>query len=449
MTTQKTIGIFTPVHKLNEENLAFLAKSLDLQYDKNFIWLLLLNGEALEKEKEIEEIIKEYAPTVNSSIRHSKTVANIGSLKGECCDILIDDHKVDILFELDYDDALRQDCIKVLLQEAEDNPEAVFFFSNFAHFGINTKGEFESFTYGEFWGWKHRKTKNKTLFGDKELNEMLCFPGKVQYLYRIESAPNHFRAFRVEPYREINGYDKTLPVGDDHDLVCRFYKKFGDKGFKHIEKCLYYQRYDSSTTTHTQNGEIQTQVDKNYVKHSERMFKKWAKDNKLLCLDLGGRFNCPLGYKSVDLQDADFIVDLNKEWSAFPTDSVGVLRAYHLLEHLDDPIHFFNEAYRVLAPGGVLLIEVPSLRGPHAFADPTHKSFWTELNFDYYTNEAKARFIRPQYKGAFQVMRMKEYAWPDGTLCISAQLISLKGWYGDNHWGLKQTGSNFIQNGHS
>ena len=430
-------GIYTPIHRINEKFMADITKSLMSQTYQEFRWVVLLNNGA-----KVEEITKHIPKELlDKTIIASSQESNIGALKAEAAEISFSSYKADILVELDYDDLLHQECLEVLKKEAEKS-EAVFFYSNFAHF--EWKGEtIHSLTYSSYYGWKNIEHYNKEYFGENKLSEMICFPENVEYMYRIESAPNHVRAFKAEPYREIGGYDASLRVGDDHDLVCRFFKRFGQKGFKHINKCLYYQRIHQSTTINL-NREIQEQVDKNYLNHSEEMFLKSAKDKGLLCLDLGGRFNCPNGYKSVDLLDADIIMDLNSTWN-IEDNSVGVIRAYHVLEHLSNPIHFFNEAYRVLSSGGVLLIEVPSARDYHAFADPTHKSFWTEFNFEYYTDERKAKFIRPQYKGAFQSMRLVEYPWSDGTLCISAQLIALKGDYNNRFWGTKLTDEKYIR----
>jgi len=153
-----------------------------------------------------------------------------------------------------------------------------------------------------------------------------------------------------------------------------------------------------------------------------------------LKLDLGGRFNAPPGFTTVDLLDADIIMDLEKPWDAIEDNSVGILRAYHILEHLHDPIHFFNEAYRVLVPGGLLMLEVPSTEGAGAFSDPTHVKFFNLLSFEYYTNEQYAKFIRPQYKGKFQVSRLVQYNWSNPNIpIVSGQFIALKGWY-DLKW---------------
>lgn len=421
------IGIYTPIHKINTEQLDFLVESLRNQTYKNFSWIVIMNGIS----KTDGNLIKNRYPDIDVRPIVSTVTGNIGHLKHHAVRWVQQGYDNDIALELDYDDALHPTCLEEIIKAAENKPKAQFFYSNFAHFDKN-EAEYSAY-YGEVYGWKRRIHKSP-LF-KIELNEMIAFPPKPQYLQRIESAPNHLRAFRIEAYNKIGGYNKELEVGDDHDLMCRFFIEYGEEGFCHINKCLYYQRYDGESTTFSRNKQIQEQVDLNYQKHSENMFLKWTRDNDLLALDFGGRFNCPEGYKSVDLLDADYIMDLNQKWN-IADNCVGVLRAYHLLEHLDDPIHFFNEAYRVLVPGGILLIEVPSMRHPMAFADPTHKSFWTELNFEYYTNEDKARFIRPQYKGYFQKRRIVEYAWPDTTLVISAQLLCFKGEYKSHYWGI-------------
>lgn len=446
------IGIYTPIHKINETELEFLFKSIYLQKRKPDAWVLLLNGKAKSKADKIFEIADKNGVSSFIRVCSSDTMGNIGSLKNEASFILIE-LGMDILVELDYDDYLRADCLELLEKNARNYPDAVFFYSNFAHFKFLEDGLVESMYYSAHWGWKKKNYKDEDVFGSAILNEMISFPAKPQFLARIESAPNHMRAFRASPYKKIN-HDKNLCVGDDHDIICRIFIEHGEKGFCHIDECLYYQRM-GETTTKSHNDLIQNQVKVNYIKYVESLYKKWSEDNNLDMLDLGGRFNSPEGYISVDLLDADWQCDLNTPtWfpikpdtalsKAIEDNSVGIIRAYHLVEHLDNPINFFNEVYRILAPGGLVLMEVPSLNHPMAFADPTHKSFWSELNFLYFTNEKKANFIRPQYKGAFLPVRVEEYPWQDGTLVISAQLTALKGWYNETWWGDKQTDESYI-----
>ena len=420
-----TISIFTPVHKITPY-LDALYDSIKAQdYDGPVEWVIVLNGESRDHDFgdmfAMTAMMQHRGPVV-CVIRTAET-GNIGYLKRLACN----ECNGEILVEVDHDDYLAPDALRLIAQ-AFESPEVQFVYSNFREF----LPDGSSNVYSPAYGWHSRE-----LPGDG--TEMIAFPPLPQYLRRIEWAPNHVRAFRASTYREIGGYDADLEVGDDHDLICRFFLEFGQRGFAHIDKCLYHYRVHDGNTSNgnNRNAAVQAQVDVNYCLYAERMAMRWAKDNSLHCLDLGGRFNSPPGYKSVDLLDADITADLTKPWP-FTTNSVGVLRAYHVLEHLPDTIHFMNEAYRVLAPGGLLLIEVPSTNHPAAFADPTHVRFFNTLSFNYFTTEAKARFIRPHYMGRFQKSRIVEYAWPDGTLVVSAQMIALKGWYDARFCGLKE-----------
>lgn len=71
------------------------------------------------------------------------------------------------------------------------------------------------------------------------------------------------------------------------------------------------------------------------------------------------------------------------------TGSVGAIRASHVMEHIPSGqarLDVMNEAHRVLIPGGTFEIIVPDvLTGTwHAFADPTHVSFWCLESFHYF-----------------------------------------------------------------
>lgn len=69
--------------------------------------------------------------------------------------------------------------------------------------------------------------------------------------------------------------------------------------------------------------------------------------------------------------------------------TVDAMRASHVMEHIpagQPRIDVMNEAHRVLKPGAVFEVRVPNaLSGTwHAFADPTHVSFWCLASFHYF-----------------------------------------------------------------
>jgi hypothetical protein len=83
-----------------------------------------------------------------------------------------------------------------------------------------------------------------------------------------------------------------------------------------------------------------------------------------------------------------------------------------------------KELYRVLAPGGYALIQVPSTDGRGAFQDPTHVSFWNENSFLYYTNRDWAQYIDTPVR--FQAMRLFTTAKNTQEVCwTQAHLVKL------------------------
>lgn len=132
-------------------------------------------------------------------------------------------------------------------------------------------------------------------------------------------------------------------------------------------------------------------------------------------LNLGCSDEVIPGYIGVDIAPpADLIVDLSGgpvprvtfmgafggsvEYDPLPwpweDSTIEAIRAYDVFEHLADKIRTLNEAWRVLEPGGLLDFAVPCVYipekdgspgpvNPGAFADPTHRSYWT-LDCRYY-----------------------------------------------------------------
>ncbi|OXE36899.1 MAG: glycosyl transferase family 2 [Phenylobacterium zucineum] len=298
-------------------------------------------------------------------------------------------------------------------------------YSNSASFQTDT---WESPKFDAAFGWRYRSFP----WRGHELNEAIAWPCSAQMMRFIFWAPDHIRAWRTTAYQAIGGHDQSIKTGDDHDLCCRMLINFGHKNIRHIDKCLYLYRLHGENSCVTANQEVQDQTLRNYLRYSRDLASRWAADEGLDRLDLGGRLNAWTGYKTVDLFDADVVADLNQPWP-FEDNSVGVIRASHIFEHLKDPIHSMNEAFRVLAPGGWLLLEVPSTDGRGAFQDPTHVSFWNENSIWYYTKQQFARFI-PDFKGRFQNSRTvtyfpSEFERTHNIPVVQSDLIALKGDY--------------------
>jgi SAM-dependent methyltransferase len=107
--------------------------------------------------------------------------------------------------------------------------------------------------------------------------------------------------------------------------------------------------------------------------------------DKSLKLDFGCGPNKREGFHGVDninFPNVDFVCDLREKWP-WHDNSVEEGFASHFLEHLtgQERVHFVNELYRVLVPGGKTTIVVPHWASCRAYGDPTHKwppvsEFW-------------------------------------------------------------------------
>lgn len=111
-------------------------------------------------------------------------------------------------------------------------------------------------------------------------------------------------------------------------------------------------------------------------------------------LNLGACDRALEGYLSVDIAPpADQIADLRQAWP-WPDSSVDAVFAHDIFEHLPDKRQTMNELWRVLKPGARADVCVPTIRGVGAVCDPTHVSYWSAGDFEYYEtgNFARERF---------------------------------------------------------
>ena len=179
-----------------------------------------------------------------------------------------------------------------------------------------------------------------------------------------------------------------------------------------------------TNTQFLRNELIQKKTYELFLQYAQSLAEREADINNKLKIDLGGGINPLNGYKTIDLLDADINCDLN-DGIPLEDDSVGVINASHIIEHLRDPLKTMREIYRVLCDGGWAFIEVPSTDGRGAWQDPTHVSYWNQNSFWYYTRESYAKYIR-NTEIRFQEYRLDTSFWEDNIAVTNAWLCAIK-----------------------
>ena len=387
-------------------------ESLCAQTRQDWIWYVLENAggklpEDIAKDSRVKVMQYKNDKPERNSIGDLKRTVNLAA-------------ETDLIVELDGDDFLLPQCLEKVSKVFEDE-SIQYAYSDNADFNAKWESRF----FSEYWGWKRKEF----IYKGHKLWVMSDFEPCAQNFRIMYFQPDHVKAWRRSAYLEVGGHNADIPICDDQDLCYRFYIKYGAKGFKHINECLYMYRMHEKNSCYVYNAEVQTVAHKLYQQYIYQMAERWADDEGLSKMDFGGGLFPKAGYTTVDRRDsADIVCDLNLDWP-IPDNSVGMLRAFHLVEHLRDPIHTMNEAYRVLAPGGFMFIDVPSTDGRGAFQDPTHCSWWNENSFKYYTDKQTAVFIQPQYKGRFQESMLYTYNMGPHVPVVRADLIAVKPGY--------------------
>lgn len=401
-------SIITPEHSI--KNIPFLVElyeSIIVQTYDNWEWVLYLNGEV-----KIKDIPDKICSDERVKIYNGVTNPNVGFIKNKAFFL----GKGDILVEVDHDDLLSEDCLEEL-NAAYQDPEVGFVYSEDLLYDM--RGDEYKIPWNTDNGWTHKWMN----FRGEDFIKIDMFPPTSHSIGIIWYAPDHVRSWRKDIYHKLGGHNPELNICDDHDLVIRTYL---ETKFKFIPKVLYYYRWlpGGDNTQLQRIDAIQVKTFELFHQYGQALAERDADLNGHLKVDIGGGLFPRPGYLTVDKYDADIICDLD-EGIPLPDNSVGVINASHVLEHLKDPIKSMSEIYRVLCDGGWAFIEVPSTDGRGAWQDPTHVSYWNENSFWYYTRKEKAQFIRNETI-RFQEFRLDTVWWDNNIAVTNAWLCAIK-----------------------
>jgi glycosyltransferase involved in cell wall biosynthesis len=390
------LSLFTPTH--NPKYLPDAYDSLRRQDYDNWEWVLVPNGDMPS------EIPAEIRADPRVRIGSDPKTDKIGALKLHACNAA----KGDAFIEFDHDDLLVPETLKKVAAAIVDG--GGFVYSDVAVFN---DGKLDSWAYHHSHGWQ---SYDLNVYG-RPYKVTRCFPITPRCLCEVYYAPDHVRVWSRDAYYGAGGHDPSLPVGDDHDLICRTYLA----GFKftHIGGCGYLYRFHEKNTVKSRQKNIIEQTTKNRIRYTRSLAMEWAKREGLGTAEI-----LPL------VRD--------KQWEfgtrlPFDDNSMGMIAAWDILQFCPPTLqaHFFNEAYRCLAPGAILCVAVPSEKGLYAAMNPLHVTRFNKNSFLYYSNQAFAR-NNPEISCRFQVIHTYE-SFPEPSFkefdmrMLLADLCALKG----------------------
>ncbi len=265
---------------------------------------------------------------------------------------------------------------------------------------------------------------------DGGLVAMPSFEPLPHTIVSARHAPAHVLAFRHSAYDVAGGYDGSLEDEADLDLVCRV---FEHADATRVANCLYVKRGEPESAgrgadlSNMRDGDGQF-----YDRHIESSCLAWARRRGLHALNFGSAYENPAGYTVVDRAEGagvDIVADLSRGLD-LPDSSVGVVRAVDYLVYFEDKVAVFNELYRVLAHGGMLLSLTPSTDGRGAFQDPSHVAYYNENSFWYFTEPDQARYV-PAIDCRFQVSKLGTFFPSDWhrehhISYVAANLVAIK-----------------------
>lgn len=154
-------------------------------------------------------------------------------------------------------------------------------------------------------------------------------------------------------------------------------------------------------------------------------------------LNLGCCDDIRPGWLNVDIvPPADLIVNLTIAPWPWDADTFEEIAARDVIEHLPDKRQTMNEMWRVCQPGAIVRIQVPhATDGDGGHCDPTHVSYWTTSDFEYYHPgiAERERFRNSAYYGVradFNVLNMEcvrfDRHWGGYVVEIQAVLQAVK-----------------------
>ena len=132
------------------------------------------------------------------------------------------------------------------------------------------------------------------------------------------------------------------------------------------------------------------------------------------------------GWFTVDTTgNPNLMCDLNKFPYPFKTSSASKVQSFHLIEHLENPLEFVLEMWRILRNGGCLFLKVPY--GNTTQKNPFHKHDflpeWFKM-FERSSSPYANKIIGEMYKVKVKVLSGKFRFWKPYE--IQVKMVAIK-----------------------
>jgi SAM-dependent methyltransferase len=129
------------------------------------------------------------------------------------------------------------------------------------------------------------------------------------------------------------------------------------------------------------------------------------------------------GFVNVDKSEAvapDVLWDLDRFPYPLERGHFTEVRAFDVVEHLQDIPAFMDEVHALLAPGGTIEITTPHYSSPNSYNDPTHRFHFGLFAFDVFTRHELDYYA----KGRFDLVQRKLYFEPSAIARLKFHLFN-------------------------
>lgn len=203
-------SVFTCTFRTKRKDIDRLYASLVKQTYHNWNWWIL--DDSPEESKVCEYIMGLKDPRI-FIIKNISNHGNIGYNKhiiANACD-------GDYLVEIDHDDEITEDCLRLLKKAFDTFPDVDFVYSY-----AMEEMDGESISYGDEFALGQGTYERQEVNG--EYHVVATTPNITALTLRhIVGLPNHVRCWKRDFYHKIGGHNMELSVLDDMDILIRTY----------------------------------------------------------------------------------------------------------------------------------------------------------------------------------------------------------------------------------